>query len=119
MPVLTRPRSVRSGPTTHLPECSRRVDSPHTLQVERIGHFWHVMLRLTERQFSTPSGYARMSGSKQNPPPEPHANRLWAHAGQKGITLDRVVSEIASGLNDRHPKPHRLLVDPRVGTVLV
>ena len=34
-------------------------------------------------------------------------------------TLGRVVSEVASGLNDRRPNLRRLLSDPRVGTILV
>ena len=50
---------------------------------------------------------------------ENQANRLWAHAGQNGIKLDQVVSEVASGLNDRRPKLRRLLADPKVGTILV
>ena len=33
--------------------------------------------------------------------------------------LDRVVSEVASGLNDRRPKLRRLLADPKVGYILV
>ena len=35
------------------------------------------------------------------------------------IALDRVVSEVASGLNDRRPQLRRLLADPKVGTILV
>ena len=50
---------------------------------------------------------------------EPQANRLWAYAGQNDIALDRVVSEVASGLNDRRPQLRRLLADPKVGYILV
>ena len=39
--------------------------------------------------------------------------------GQNGIKLDRVVSEVASGLNDRRPQLRRLLADPKVGYILV
>ena len=60
-----------------------------------------------------------MSSHEQKPQLEPQANRLWAYAGQNGIALDRVVSKVASGLNDRRPKLRRLLSDPRVGTILV
>ena len=35
------------------------------------------------------------------------------------VKLDQVVSEVASGLNDRRPKLRRLLADPKVGTILV
>ena len=60
-----------------------------------------------------------MSRHEQKPQLEPQANRLWAHAGQNGIKLDRVVSEVASGLNDRRPQLRRLLADPKVGYILV
>lgn len=64
-------------------------------------------------------GYARVSSHEQKPQLEPQANRLWAYAGQNDISLDRVVSEVASGLNDRRPKLRKLLADPEVGTVVV
>ena len=47
------------------------------------------------------------------------ANRLRAYAGQNVIQLDDVVSEIASGLNDRRPKLRKLLGYPSVHTVIV
>ena len=50
---------------------------------------------------------------------ENQANRLWAYAGQNGMLLDDVVSEVASGLNDRWPKLRKLLSDPTVRTVIV
>ena len=64
-------------------------------------------------------GYARVSSHEQKPQLEPQANRLWAHAWQNGIKLYRVVSEVASGLNDLRPKLRRLLADPNVGYILV
>ena len=36
-----------------------------------------------------------------------------------GIILDDVVSEVASGLNDRRPKLRKILRDPTVHTVIV
>ena len=64
-------------------------------------------------------GYARVSSAEQKPDLENQANRLWAFAGQNGILLDDVVSEIASGLNDRRPRLRKLLGDPTVQTVIV
>ena len=64
-------------------------------------------------------GYARVSSAEQKPHLENQANRLWAYAGRNGILLDDVVSEIASGLNDRRPKLRKLLRDPTVQTVIV
>ena len=64
-------------------------------------------------------GYARVSSAEQKPHLENQANRLCAYAGQNSILLDQVVSEIASGLNDRRPKLRRLLGDPTVHTIIV
>ena len=91
---------------------------PAHLQVERIGRLWYVILP-DEAPALLTVGYARVSSHEQKPQLEPQANRLWAHAGQNDIALDRVVSEVASGLNDRRPKLRRLLADPKVGTILV
>ena len=91
---------------------------PAHLQVERIGRLWYVILP-DEAPALLTVGYARVSSHEQKPQLEPQANRLWAHAGQNGIKLDRVVSEVASGLNDRRPKLRRLLADPKVGYILV
>ena len=91
---------------------------PAHLEVERIGRLWYVILADGEPALLT-VGYARVSSHEQKPQLEPQANRLWAHAGQNGIKLNRVVSEVASGLNDRRPKLRRLLADPKVGYILV
>ena len=91
---------------------------PAHLEVERIGRLWYVILPDEEPALLT-VGYARVSSHEQKPQLEPQANRLWAHAGQNGIKLDRVVSEVASGLNDRRPELRRLLADPQVGYILV
>ena len=91
---------------------------PPALKVEKVGRIWYVMLPDEEPILLT-VGYARVSSHEQKSQLEPQANRLWAYAGQNSITLDWVVSEVASGLNDRRPKLRRLLADNHVGTVLV
>ena len=91
---------------------------PAHLRVERIGRLGYVILPDEEPALLT-VGYARGSSHEQKEQLEPQANRLWAYAGQNGIKLDRVVSEVASGLNDRRPKLRRLLSDPKVGYILV
>ena len=91
---------------------------PAHLQVERVGRLWYVVLPDDEPVLLT-VGYARVSSHEQKEQLEPQANRLWAYAGQNDIALDRVVSEVASGLNDWRPKLRRLLSDPKVGTILV
>ena len=91
---------------------------PPGLQVEKVGRIWYVIVP-DETPALLTVGYARVSSHEQKPQLEPQANRLWAYAGQNGISLDRVVSEVASGLDDRRPKLRRLLADPKVGTILV
>ena len=91
---------------------------PPDLQVEKVGRIWYVIVP-DDRPTLLTVGYARVSSHEHKPQLEPQANRLWAYAGQNGLTLDRVVTEIASGLNDRRPKLRRLLADPKVGTILV
>ena len=60
-----------------------------------------------------------MSSPEQQPHLEPQANRIWAYAGKNGLFLNEVVSEVASGLNDRRPKLRKLLSDPTVHTLIV
>ena len=84
---------------------------PH-IQTEKVGRIWYVILPDDEHSLLS-VGYARVSNHEQKPQLEPQVNRLWAYAGQNGILLDRVVSETASGLNDRRPQLRKLLADPR------
>lgn len=90
---------------------------PH-IQVERVGRLWYVIIPDEDSQLLT-VGYARVSSHEQKPQLEPQANRIWAYAGQNHIHLDHVITEIASGLNDRRPKLHKLLTNPRIGTIVV
>ena len=96
-----------------------RADFQHTWQVERIGRLWYVILPDEEPALLT-VGYARVSSHEQKPQLDPQANRLWAHARAEWDQVGtEVVSEVASGLNDRRPKLRRLLADPKVGYILV
>jgi putative resolvase len=47
------------------------------------------------------------------------AGRVVAACGEQGISVDRVVSEVGSGLNGNRPKLRKLLVDPQVTTIAV
>ena len=93
---------------------------PPELQPKKIGNIIYV---LANRSRTSPTGrivgYARVSSAEQELHLENQANRLLAYAGQNGILLDQVVSEIASGLNDRRPKLRKLLGGPSVHTVIV
>ena len=91
---------------------------PPELQPKKIGNIIYVLAN-PEASAGRVVGYARVSSAEQKPHLQNQANRLWAYAGQNGILLDAVVSEIASGLNDRRPKLRKLLGDPTVHTVVV
>ena len=93
---------------------------PTELQPKKIGNIIYVyVLAHPGTPLGRSAGYARVSSAEQKPHLENQANRLWAHAGQNRIPLDEVVSEIASGLNDRRPKLRQMLGDPTVHTVIV
>ena len=91
---------------------------PPELQPKKIGNIIYV-LAAPDAPYGRMVGYARVSSAEQKPHLENQANRLWAYAGQNHIPLDDVVSEIASGLNDRRPKLLKLLKDPTVHTVII
>ena len=91
---------------------------PPELQPKKIGNIIYVLAH-PETPPGRTVGYARVSSTEQKPHLENQANRLWAYAGQNGLLLDDVVSEVASGLNDRRPKLRKLLSDPTVHTMIV
>ena len=91
---------------------------PPELQPKKIGNIIYVLAH-PETPPGRAVGYARVSSTEQKPDLENQANRLWAYAGQNGMLLDDVVSEVASGLNDRRPKLRKLLSDPTVHTMIV
>ena len=91
---------------------------PPDLQPKKIGNIIYVLANPGARTGRT-AGYARVSSAEEKPHLENQANRIWAHAGQNRIPMDEVVSEIASGLNDKRPKLRKLLADPAVHTIVV
>ena len=91
---------------------------PPGLQPKKIGNIIYVMAN-PDSPTGRIVGYARVSSAEQKPHLENQANRLWAHAGHHRIPLDEVVTETASGLNDRRPKLLKLLGDPTVHTIII
>ena len=91
---------------------------PPELEAKKIGNIIYVLAN-PDAPTGRVVGYARVSSAEQKPHLENQANRLWAYAGQNGVALDEVISEMASGLNDRRPKLQKLLGDPTVHTIIV
>ena len=63
--------------------------------------------------------YARVSSADQRGDLERQMQRLRDYAAARGYQVSKVVTEIASGLNDRRPKLAKLLTDPTIGTLIV
>lgn len=63
--------------------------------------------------------YARVSSAKQKEDLERQAERMVAFANNAGLSVKRIVKEVASGVNDRRPKLTALLMDEDWGTLVV
>jgi predicted site-specific integrase-resolvase len=63
--------------------------------------------------------YARVSSADQKEDLERQVQRLKDYAASRGYQVTKVVSELASGLNDHRPKFNKLLTDPRIGVIVV
>jgi putative resolvase len=63
--------------------------------------------------------YARVSSADQKEDLERQMQRLKDYAAAKGYRVTKMVSELASGLNDSRPKFLKLLTDASIGTIVV
>lgn len=63
--------------------------------------------------------YARVSSSENKPSLESQADRVCQFCSASGWTVDRVVAECGSGLNDTRPKLMKLLADKAVSRIVV
>ena len=63
--------------------------------------------------------YARVSSADQKEDLDRQMQRLKDYAAAKGYQVNKLVSELASGLNDNRPKLMKLLTDPSVGIVVI
>lgn len=63
--------------------------------------------------------YARVSSAEDKNNLERQKQRLLDYCAAKGYTVDKAVTEIGSGLNDKRPKLEKLLLDPSVKRIVV
>ncbi len=63
--------------------------------------------------------YCRVSSHDQKADLERQAGRVLTMCSERGIRIDRTVTEIGSGLNGRRTKLRKLLSDPKVCTIVV
>jgi predicted site-specific integrase-resolvase len=63
--------------------------------------------------------YARVSNSENKNNLDSQAERLKLYCIAKGYTIDLIIKEVASGLNDERPKLEKLLVDSTISIIVV
>lgn len=63
--------------------------------------------------------YARVSSSEKKSNLQTQKDRLISYANAKGYKVDKVVTEIGSGLNDKRPKLEKLLTDKSIDIIIV
>ena len=63
--------------------------------------------------------YARVSSADQKEDVERQMQRLKDYAASRGYQVTKIVSELASGLNESRPKFLKLLTDASIGVIVV
>ena len=63
--------------------------------------------------------YARVSSSENKSNLERQKDRLVSYANAKGYQVEKIVTEIGSGLNDNRPKLEKLLIDKTIDVIIV
>lgn len=63
--------------------------------------------------------YARVSSADQQEDGERQMQRLKDYAASRGYQVTKIVSELASGLNESRPKFLKLLTDASIGVIVV
>lgn len=80
-----------------------------------------IMINLLQKENKPPYTivYARVSTNEQKKDLEGQAKRCIDFANANGLSVNKVVKEIASGLNDERPKLNDLLNDENITTIIV
>ena len=63
--------------------------------------------------------YARVSSAENKENLERQKDRLVSYANAKGYKVEKIVTEIGSGLNDQRPKLEKLLTDKTIDIIVV
>ena len=70
------------------------------------------------RETGVTVAYCRVCSHDQKPDLERQAGRVLTGAGERGLRIDRTVTEIGSGRGGRRTELRKLLADPAVGTIV-
>ena len=71
------------------------------------------------QEVTTVALYARVSSADQKEDLDRQMQRLKDYAASHGYQVSKMVSELASGLNDKRPKLMKLLTDASVGMIVI
>lgn len=71
------------------------------------------------RETGVTVAYCRVSSHDQKADLERQAGRVLTGATERGLSIDRTITEIGSGLNGRRTKLRKLLSDPKVSVIVV
>ena len=63
--------------------------------------------------------YARVSSAENKENLERQKDRLVSYANAKGYKVEKIITEIGSGLNDKRPKLEKLLTDKTIDIIIV
>ncbi len=73
----------------------------------------------TAQESASVALYARVSSADQKEDLDRQMQRLKDYAASHGYQVSKMVSELASGLNDQRPKLMKLLTDASVGVIVI
>jgi putative resolvase len=78
-----------------------------------------ILVNPPVRETGVTVAYCRVSSHEQKADLERQAGRVLTGASERGIRIDRTITEIGSGLNGRRTKLRKLLGDPKVSVIVV
>lgn len=79
----------------------------------------HILILEDENSSYSVAIYARVSSSENKSNLEKQKQRLLDYCSAKGYKVEKVITEIGSGLNDTRPKLEKLLLDSSVNLIVV
>lgn len=80
---------------------------------------WLVVEDDTEPTYNSVAIYSRVSSVEDKDNLERQKNRLIDYCNAKGYKVDKIVTEVGSGLNDNRPKLEKILLDKTITRIVV
>ena len=78
-----------------------------------------LIVEENENKYHKVAIYARVSSSENKNNLEKQKQRLLDYSAAKGYKIEKIVTEIGSGLNDKRPKLEKLLLDDSITKIIV